>query len=438
MKCLIIAAGRGSRLQHKGEPKPLVKLLGVPLIERVIRTAIKAGADDFFVVLGYKADEVKSFLADLSRRLNIPITTIYNDKWSEFENGYSILKAKDYLDEPFLLSMCDHLVDEGILKKLIQCDVSDGRVFLAADVRKDNELVDLNDVTKVKLDGNVIVDIGKHLKDYDAYDMGVFLCSPVIFDALEQAVEEGRSSLSAAVKILGQKGKALICPIDKGFWMDVDTEDAYKKAERYLLKNLRKKTDGPVSYYLNRPISIRISKILSKFRITPNQITIFSFILSLLGAYLISLNSYLLLAIGGAIAQFASIVDGCDGEIARLKFLSTKGGAWLDRVLDRYSDGFLILALTIHLLRQKFSFYYVFAGFLAVIGSFVVSYTAIWYDKLIREKNLKVFRIGRDLRIFLMFLGCILNLPFIVIIVIAIVMNLEAIRRLTFILNQIH
>lgn len=438
MKCLIIAAGRGSRLRHKGEPKPLVKLLGIPLIERVIRTAIKAGADDFFVVLGYKADKVKSFLADLSYRLNIPITTIYNDKWSEFENGYSILKAKDYLDEPFLLSMCDHLVDEKILKKLAHCDVSDGKVLLAADVRKDNKLVDLDDVTKVKLNGNVIVDIGKHLEDYDAYDMGVFFCSPVIFYALEQALDEGKSSLSAAIKILGQKGKALICPIDEGFWMDVDTEEAYKKAEKYLLRNLRKKTDGPISYYLNRPISIAISKILSNFNITPNQITIFSFFLSLLGAYFISLESYVFLAIGGIVAQFASIIDGCDGEIARLKFLSSEGGAWLDRVLDRYSDGFLILALTMHLLRQEFLLYYVLIGFLAVIGSFSVSYTAIWYDRLIREKNLKVFRIGRDLRVFFVFLGCLLNLPLIILTLIAIVMNLETLRRLTFILNRTH
>lgn len=43
MKCLIIAAGQGSRLQSKGESKPLVSLLGVPLIERVIRSAIAGG-----------------------------------------------------------------------------------------------------------------------------------------------------------------------------------------------------------------------------------------------------------------------------------------------------------------------------------------------------------------------------------------------------------
>ncbi len=48
MKCLIIAAGQGTRLKAKGEIKSLVPLLGVPIIERVIRSAVKGGADDFY------------------------------------------------------------------------------------------------------------------------------------------------------------------------------------------------------------------------------------------------------------------------------------------------------------------------------------------------------------------------------------------------------
>ncbi|MGB2783276.1 MAG: hypothetical protein WBC45_04965, partial [Atribacterota bacterium] len=48
------------------------------------------------------------------------------------------------------------------------------------------------------------------------------------------------------------------------YWIDVDDENAFKKAENILLANLKKVSDGPVSRYLNRPISIRISKYLLK------------------------------------------------------------------------------------------------------------------------------------------------------------------------------
>jgi len=62
MKCLIIAAGQGSRLKSKGKVKPLVPLLGVPLIERVIRSAIEGGADEFYVITGYEREQVSNFL----------------------------------------------------------------------------------------------------------------------------------------------------------------------------------------------------------------------------------------------------------------------------------------------------------------------------------------------------------------------------------------
>jgi len=65
MKCLIIAAGQGTRLKKKGEVKPLVSLLGVPLIERVIRSAIEGGATEFYVVTGYQEMLITNFLKHL-------------------------------------------------------------------------------------------------------------------------------------------------------------------------------------------------------------------------------------------------------------------------------------------------------------------------------------------------------------------------------------
>ena len=63
MQCLIIAAGQGRRLRQQGDSKPLVPLLGVPLIERVIRAAREAGADDFSVVIGYQGDRLMTLAA---------------------------------------------------------------------------------------------------------------------------------------------------------------------------------------------------------------------------------------------------------------------------------------------------------------------------------------------------------------------------------------
>jgi len=60
--CLIIAAGKGSRLVDHGEPKPLVSLGGATLIERVMCTVAAAGIRGFCVVTGYLAGEIERFV----------------------------------------------------------------------------------------------------------------------------------------------------------------------------------------------------------------------------------------------------------------------------------------------------------------------------------------------------------------------------------------
>jgi CDP-L-myo-inositol myo-inositolphosphotransferase len=216
-----------------------------------------------------------------------------------------------------------------------------------------------------------------------------------------------------------------------GFWIDIDDDKAFQKAGKKLLDSLQCKTnDGPVARWLNRPVSIRLSKILVNFNITPNQISFFSFMLSMIAAGLFALGNYVYLALGGIIAQFASIIDGSDGEVARLKYLSSDYGGWFDAVLDRYADAFLLFGLTWYVYSQNLSLLALSVGFLAIIGSFMLSYTADKYDRLMKNRIQKGIRLGRDVRVFLIFLGAVLNQPYSVLIVIAVLMNVETIRRI--------
>jgi len=433
MKCLILAAGKGRRLQQRGDSKPLIPILGIPLIERVIRAALETGADEFYVVTGYQSDQVCDFLERLAERLAIRITPLVNDDW-EKGNGLSVLKARDVLHEPFLLLMADHLFDPHMVCALTAHALPDGEIALGVDGDIRNPFVDMEDVTRVKVEDGEICDIAKGLADFNGFDAGVFLCSPGIFEALEQSREKnGDSTLSGAVRILAAEGCAKAIPVS-GFWIDVDDPAAFQRAEKALLDRLRDKSnDGPVSRYLNRPVSVLFSSHLVKLDITPNQISLFSFLCSLLATGLFALGGYLALLLGGVLAQFASIIDGCDGEVARLKYQSSDFGGWFDAVLDRYADAFLLFGLTWHLLAAKASGWVLFTGFMAIIGSFMLSYTADKYDNLMR-KRIKAggwagLRMGRDVRVFLIFLGAVTNLILPVLVVIAVVMNLETIRR---------
>jgi CDP-L-myo-inositol myo-inositolphosphotransferase len=429
-KCVIVAAGKGHRLQEMGSSKPLLSFLGLPIIERTIRTAMEAGIDDFLVVTGYKHEILQIFLKDLSEKTNVRINVIYNPEWETKSNGYSVLQSRGEIQEQFLLLMADHLFDSEIARELISQD-NDSDVILATDSNTNNPLVDFEDVTKVKVENGRIISIGKGLDTYDSFDTGIFLCNTELFKALEECNQNDKTNLSDAIQYLADKGRVSTHDISGKFWADIDDKDAYKKASKAIINNLNKPNDGFIAKRINRPISIRISKILLNVNITPNQISLFAFGIACIASILFATGLLPALIAGGILAQLASIIDGCDGEIARLKFQKSEYGGWFDAVLDRYADAFLLFGLTWYLYLNNPSSLSLFIGFMAIIGSFMLSYTADKYDNLMASLiNKSSFRIGRDTRIFIIMLGCLLNQVLLVLLILALIMNIETIKRI--------
>lgn len=238
MKCVIIAAGQGSRLRPIARSKPLAPIQGAPLIERVIEAAHEGGATEFVVVTGYEAGPLEAFLAELSRRRGWPVACAFNPDWAG-GNGLSAAAGAraagvEATGERFLLMMADHLFDPGIVRGLTAAAPADAALTLAVDMRLDNPLVDLDDVTRVALGpGGRIVRIGKHLEPYDAFDTGVFLAAPALVGAIEaDAAGGGAASLSAGVQRLADRGLAATWDIGARFWLDVDDAVAFERAER--------------------------------------------------------------------------------------------------------------------------------------------------------------------------------------------------------------
>jgi len=233
MNCLIVAAGMGGRLRQRGQSKPLVPVNGVRLLERVITRARSAGVERFFVVSGYRGEEVRAALDVFSAREAIPIVHVSNDEWQR-GNGVSVLKARPFLDGPFLLSMCDHLVDPDILRDLIASTLEPDTVTLAVDFNVAGSINDLDDVTRVMCSNGRIVHIGKVIREFNAIDTGVFLCTPVIFDALEVSQAAGDDSISGAMNVLAREDRARVFDIQGRLWLDVDDPATLDKAETLL------------------------------------------------------------------------------------------------------------------------------------------------------------------------------------------------------------
>jgi 1L-myo-inositol 1-phosphate cytidylyltransferase len=228
--CLIIAAGRGSRLAAHGQPKPLVAVGGTPLLERVMCTAAAAGLHRFSIVTGFLAEEIERFVPTSARLSGFDVSFVRNPAWEQ-PNGISVRCAAPHLGGRFVLLMSDHLFDAAILTRLLAAPINDDEVILAVDSRVVNHpTVDLDDVTKVKVDGGLIRDIGKALTDYNAFDTGIFLCTSALFAALDESFRDGDNSLSGGIRKLAVRGKARAFDIGDDMWIDVDDDNAYARA----------------------------------------------------------------------------------------------------------------------------------------------------------------------------------------------------------------
>ena len=108
---------------------------------------------------------------------------------------------------------------------------------------------------------------------------------------------------------------------------------------------MSKPQDGFVSRFLNRPISRCITRLLVRFPIHPTAFTASIFVLPLVAGMFFLHGSYLSILMGAAIFQVFSILDGCDGEIARAKNLESKFGERLDNLCDFLGSLIYVLAL---------------------------------------------------------------------------------------------
>jgi len=292
-----------------------------------------------------------------------------------------------------------------------------------------SSLNDFNDATKVKVVNDKINEIGKSVKDSNGFDTGFFILSSDEFNNVNKLSVRKKLSLTDVIQELVQQKKLYFIEVPEDSWLDIDTNQDLSNAKNYLLNNSSSKiNDGSISKYINRPISQWTTSKIIDYPLTPNQISIAVFFISVFSGLIISIEGYFFLLLGALLAQLSSILDGCDGEIARLKLLESKFGGWFDRVLDRYSDLFILMGLTFHTYFIHNTLTVFFIGFIAVGGKIISSYTAFVYDTVVSAHN--NFRIGRDLIIFIILIGALFNIPYITLVVLAFIMNADVCKRL--------
>jgi len=151
-------------------------------------------------------------------------------------------------------------------------------------------------------------------------------------------------------------------------WQRVGNERQRQLAERKLDGWLVKPTDG-IFARANRTISIPISRRIIPFPITPNMVSLFTLGVSFAAGVFFALGGYWNMLTGAILSWFSSVLDGCDGEVARLKLQESAFGCWLETVCDNLYYLFILGGMTIGLVRSSGNRSYLIWGGLLLFGA---------------------------------------------------------------------
>lgn len=235
MKALILAGGFGTRLSEETDikPKPMLDIGGYPILWHIMKTYSHYGINDFVILLGYKGYLIKEYFAnyflhqsDVTIDMSNGEMQVHNNssepwKVTLLDTGFNaftgsrIKKAKNYINEPFLLTYGDGVADVDISKlvnfheknnSLLTMTASqpEGR-FGAIHVNDDNQVLSFKE--KPKGDGSWV-------------NAGYFVCQPEVLDYIgdgDEVIFE-----QDPLEKLAKDGEIYIYK-HKGFWMPMDT-----------------------------------------------------------------------------------------------------------------------------------------------------------------------------------------------------------------------
>jgi bifunctional UDP-N-acetylglucosamine pyrophosphorylase/glucosamine-1-phosphate N-acetyltransferase len=245
MKAVILAAGEGKRLRPitSSRPKPMIPLLGKPLLEHTILGLKTAGIEQFLIVVGYKQNIIKDYFEEASRQLNVEIEYVTQEEYlgTAHAAGY----AKDFVTgEVFLIMYGDLFVDPEIFRVILRIFRQNKYEGLITLRKVDNP----QDYGIIKLNSNDLVEkiIEKPLPEQNAGNLanaGIYIFKPSIFKAIERTQKSIRNEYeftdSMEILINELNGKIIGCPINNYFWNDIGLPWQLFEANNFLLDGIK-------------------------------------------------------------------------------------------------------------------------------------------------------------------------------------------------------
>jgi len=319
---IVVAAGTGienTDLSSYGN----IEFGSLPQIKRLVITAQRAGIQHFTIITEDCDSPLKDLLAN-DKRIESTITWVNLQETIQFEHI------------PYLIIQSNLLTTPQAISSFLEGEIENDQIYILSDTSDDPWVkIDQDRVLEITPDGGKAV--------------GAFIASG---ELLNQNYSDSKS-LYGMVPQMVNEGKAKYRKFMGKYWMRLsDNTNTAKEAEDLIFNYVGKTATGWISRNINSKFSLPTSRQLIKTPLTPNMISIGINIIGSLCGIFYALGHPV---IGALFMHTATILDRCDGEVARVKLMETKKGEWVDTISDQFTVLSFLLGVPIgyYLISEK-------------------------------------------------------------------------------------
>ena len=325
-------------------PLALRKVGGLSVIQRTLLNLQRAGIRKVWIITGPQPGRLTATVQNDARLRSLSIEWIRCPR-PPADHGLALLRARPHIRGPFFAIDGSHLFDRSMLSYLEQepldgatlaCtswDPNAGAAAIAVSTGRQRDRIDhVSSATKAEP--------GHGQLGHGQLGMfsGVMACDEQLFSAIDVARARGKTqALLGAFTSLAENRQLRVAWCHDSNWQSVATKSGKRRAESMLIQGLRKSVDGYISRWINRYVSLAFTRVLKDTPITPNHVTVFNLLISVAAGVVAAAagpGNVARLAIAAALWQLASMLDGTDGELARLRFQESRFGEWADTLTD--------------------------------------------------------------------------------------------------------
>ncbi|RIL00821.1 MAG: hypothetical protein DCC71_18530 [Proteobacteria bacterium] len=329
-------------------------------------------------------------------------------------------------DEPFFLARTDCHYDRQLVLRFVAENAAAMGSVVAVDFRGETpaRATELPRVAVWSRDDATprVQSVGRGLAVSDGVLIGLAVATPAwarAADARRDAEDDdaplyatpdpgaARAFQGAVQSLLAREPIATWAVAER--WQSVRRSEDVPRARREVLAGAVRVGDGVVARYLNRPISLRITERLITRPVKPWQVSVTTFVMTLLAGLSFAVGHA---TTGGLLAQCASVLDGVDGELARVRYQDSAFGGLYDALLDRVGEAAVIGGMTLYAWLAGAGASAVALGFAALAGNslsmlvkekYGTQFQRPWLAE--REGRWRWALLGRDGRLFLALLA---------------------------------